>query len=261
MLMGFFLHRVPEIPRSIPRLNSSPFAKYRLHGIAPAVVILLLFSAGPVMAGVLFHGVHADLNKGVPESPLIGFVQPEVNIFQVSAGGVMEKVEKWCDSACDNTQTAIQEYFGGKLKMIQPDEFEPELKEELEDIQGLYGTIGVTIARTFVWSGVFPKKYRRFDYALGDMNDLFDRLDVDALLFVRGSDRIKTGGRKAFEVVALLAAGYVDSRASYMEMGLVGRSGKLLWYKIVSSVPKADFREPEGAKAYTDTVLEDFPLK
>ena len=76
-----------------------------------------------------------------------------------------------------------------------------------------------------------------------------------------GYDQVKTGGRKAFELVALIAGGVVYSKRAYLDVGLVGRSGKLLWYRMMNPLPRTDLRDPEGAKTYVDNVFKEFPLK
>jgi len=231
---------------------------------ACAVALLLVFLlSGPASAGDIVFAVHPDLKKEVPESPRIGLIRPSIEIQQVSAGGVSEKMQDWCDTACANVRVAIEEVFGESIKIIPMEqfEFESSLSEEMMEMDGLYETVTMTIANTWAGAAAFPKQYRRFNYSLGELDEIFDALQVDALIFVSGFDQVKTGGRKTFEFVALLAVGAVYSKSTFLDVGLVGRSGKLLWYKLMGSLPQTDLRDPEGARAYVDRAFEGFPLK
>ncbi len=233
---------------------------------APWVVLLAVLLAGtaPAAAGEILHEVHADLKTTLPASPRLGLVKPVISIFQVSAGGVNEKVQDWCDAACENLRQAIEERFGGDLKIISIEDLaagpNADREEELLELQGLFDVVTATMAGTWAGQVPFPKEYRRFDYSLGDATELFEALEVDALIFMTGQDQVKTGGRKAFEFVSFLA-GVVYFKSAYLEAGLVGPSGKLLWYKLISSLPKTDLREAEGARAYADAVFAGFPLE
>jgi len=219
--------------------------------------------AGLAAAGDIVHAVHPDLKTEIPESPRIGLIRPSIEIYQVAAGGVSEKIQDWCDTACANVRVAIEKTFGESIKIIPMEQFESasSLSAEMLEMEGLYDTVTATISNTWAGAVAFPKKYRRFDYSLGKLDVIFDVLEVDALIFVSGYDQVKTGGRQAFEFVALLADGVVYGKASYMDVGLVGRSGKLLWYKLMGSLPQTDLRDPEGARAYVDRAFEGFPLE
>jgi hypothetical protein len=226
------------------------------------VLLIVFISFCPAIAGEIIHEVHPDVKMDVPEPPRLGLIRPSINIYKVSAGGVSEKVEAWCDTACENIRAAVEETFEGNIKIIPINQFEPTsaLDVEMLELQALYDTVTMTISNTWLGQFAFPKEYRKFDYSLGDAGDLFDSLEVDALIFVTGSDQIKTGGRKTMEFVSFLA-GVVYFKSAYLDVGLVGRSGKLLWYKLMGSLPKTDLREPEGAKAYVDAAFKGFPLK
>jgi len=234
----------------------------RTTACVAALLLLFLFSA-QAAAGDIVHAVHTDLKMEIPESPRLGFIRPSIEIYQVSAGGVSEKMQDWCDTACANVRVAVEEVFGEGIKIIPMEQFESgsSLSEEMMEMDGLYDTVTRTISNTWAGPLPFPKKYRRFDYSLGKLDEIFDALGVDALIFVSGYDQVKTGGRQAFEFVAFLAAGAVYSKATYLDVGLVGRSGKLLWYKLMGSLPQTDLRDPEGARAYVDRAFEGFPLK
>ena len=228
-----------------------------------AACLLVFLLPGPAAAGNIVFAVHPDLEAEMPESPRFGLIRPSIEIHQISAGGVSEKIQDWCDTACANVRVAMEEVFGENLKIIPIEQFTPDSSfgEEILEVEGLYDTVTITISKTWVGPTAFPKQYRRFDYSLGSLDEVFDVLDIDALIFVTGYDQVKTGGRQAFEVVALLAAGAVYSKAAYLDVGLVGRSGKLVWYKLMGSLPKTDLRDPEGARAYVDSAFEEFPLK
>ena len=234
-----------------------------LAAVFGASLLMVFLFSRPAAAGDVVFAQHPDLETEIPESPRIGLIRPAIEIHQISAGGVAEKIQDWCDTACANVRVAIEETFGEGMKIISIEQFESgsSIGEEMLEVEALYDAVTVTMVSTWAGTFAFPAKHKRFDYSLGGLDEIFDTLEVDALIFVGGYDQVKTGGRQAFELVALFAGGMVYSKQAYMDVGLVGRSGKLLWYRMMKPLSRTDLRDPEGARAYVDNVFKGFPLK
>jgi hypothetical protein len=198
----------------------------------------------------------------------IAMFRPDIKMFEISTGGVKELRQEWCDEGCLKVQSAfITEFqrFGYDLKILDP---EQDNSQDLREIMFLYDDV-VTSALRHAYDGpnLFPAKKTNFDYTLGPIENLLQPAGADALLLIQGVDEISSEGRKAmptFGVLVGLAAGIVVTPTmgkTVMIVGLVDRSGDLLWFNIRGGSGVYNLRDPESISKLVSQSLERFQEK
>ncbi|MBI5342650.1 MAG: hypothetical protein HZB63_04955 [Deltaproteobacteria bacterium] len=201
----------------------------------------------------------SDIADRLAKIKSIGMFPPDIRIHELSAGGVSEYMEEWSAKGKENVARSVKETIGGRLVEIRQDALDNNVREELEDVLALYRAAIVSYILQSASLTGFPVKQDFSGYVLGSLENLFDTLKVDALVVVKGSDHISTGGRKTLGFIGALAGIYFLPGNAAMDLGLIDRSGAILWYKIVVNPYNNDFREPEGAAKNTAEMLSGFP--
>ena len=82
---------------------------------------------------------------------------------------------------------------------------------------------------------------RRFEYSVGSINALLNKLGADALIFVSGYDRVSNAGRKAL-----------------IDLAIADASGTILYYAVKGSIQGSDLRDPAGADSMAQELLAGF---
>jgi hypothetical protein len=85
-------------------------------------------------------------------------------------------------------------------------------------------------------------KKRGFQYCLGSMETILQKLDADAAVFVTGYDKVSTRGRK-----------------SMIDLAIADSSGTILYYSVSGTIKGNDLRDPESAQLMVRDLLAGFP--
>lgn len=222
-----------------------------------------------------FHG-HPDLEKKSEHITQISLLQLQIDMFEIGAGGSIEKMEEWSQTALTNTRNAIKEAFAKRehLKLKEFDERklsgiawpiydETFLLYDAASNAILTHSFALPYAHPAVQALFFPWKARDFTYSLGrEMEAL--ATDVDAFLLVQGFDQRSSGGRKALGVGtaiigAALGRAVVPQRgANLFTAALVdAHTGDILWFS--KSIKEYDLREPQEATMLILEFMTDLP--
>jgi hypothetical protein len=195
--------------------------------------------------------------------------QPRVEIFEVSAGGVREKVEEWCQVGAKNITAALEAELASKsswkVKPFSEVALSNEGKENLKDTYLLFDAVNISIfLHTYNRAQpefIFPEKIKNFSYSLGpEVRDLAP--DVDALFLVYGLDHVATQGRKAVQagtmVVGALFGIIPSSGPNVIVAALVdAKTGSILWYNLRL---QGDLRDEAGARTIAKDLLADLAV-
>ncbi len=219
---------------------------------------IFLFTCSPGVAGA-FSLSHPEVAARLSNVKAIGLAPPDIRIYELSAGGVSEIKEDWSAKAKENVTRSLLERFPGKLVEVKKDALEKSVREDMDDVLALYKIVVGSYITHAEGPNAFPVKRDVSAYALGSLESLFAALKVDALLVVYGSDRISTGGRKALAVLGMVGGVVLAPGVTVMNVGLVDKSGSVLWFNSKGSVVGGDFREQEGAAKFTGETLSGFP--
>ncbi len=209
-----------------------------------------------------------DFASRVKNIKTIAMFRPDIKIFEITSGGVKEFRQDWGDESCAKFQAAfISEFrrFGYDIKILDPAQ---DNSAEFREFMFLYDDVVRSILRhAYDGPHLFPSKKSNFDYTVGPIDNFLEAAGADALLLIRGVDEISTTGRKAMQTLAILAgaaAGVVmtpNMGRTVVIMGLVDRSGDLLWFNIRGGSGGYNLKDPEGVSQLVSQSLERFQEK
>jgi hypothetical protein len=234
-----------------------------------------------ILAGLLIsacataprYRVHPQLNSKIKNVRTITVIPLKVDVYQVTAGGVKEKMDEWCTQAKRNVLTAIENELELRpllnIKSFPETFMSDDRKFNLEQTGALFNAINSSIIFHTYGQPVhrFPEKIENFDYTLGpEVRQLSDQ--ADALLFVRGVDSIATAGRKAVQAGSVILGALVGVQVTpnlgvtAVNLALVDAdTGDVLWYNFHASAGDHDLRNPIDTTAMVMDILKDFPIK
>lgn len=236
---------------------------------------------GFLLASILITGcattppfrAHPQLDEKRRTIKKVIVMPPKVDVYQLTAGGVKEKIDQWTTEAPKNIMAAIENELTGKrgcvFKFFSDFSRSEEEASNLEDTQALFDAVNASVlVHTYgPPDQLFSEKITNFDYSLGsEVKGLAEQ--ADALLFVRGVDHISTGGRKTLQAVsmvlyALLGVAVVpQGGVTAVSIALVDAdTGSILWYSFKSSGGSDDLRDRGNASSFVRGLFKDFPIQ
>jgi len=219
------------------------------------------------------YRAHPQINSKIENVKTITVIPLKVDVYQITAGGVKEKMDEWCLQAQRNVLTAIEDDL--KLRPLLNIKSFPETlmsedrKINLEQTGALFEAVNSSIIIHTYGQPVhrFPEKIQNFDYTLGpEVRRLSDQ--TDALLLVRGVDNIATAGRKAVQAGGVILGALVGVNVNpnlgvtAVNLALVdANTGEVLWFNYHASAGDHDLRNPIDTTAMVMDILKDFPIK
>jgi hypothetical protein len=234
-----------------------------------------------ILAGLLIsacataprYRAHPQLNSKIKNVRTITVIPLKVDVYQVTAGGVKEKMDEWCTQAKRNVLTAIEGELESRpllnIKSFSETFMSDDQRFNFEQTGALFNAINSSIIFHTYGQPVhrFPEKIENFDYTLGpEVRQLSDQ--ADALLFVRGVDNIATAGRKAVQAGSVILGALVGVQVTpnlgvtAVNLALVDAdTGDVLWYNFHASAGDHDLRNPIDTTAMVMDILKDFPIK
>ena len=84
-------------------------------------------------------------------------------------------------------------------------------------------------------------KNNDFQYFLGSLETILQKLDADAAIFVTGYDKVSTAGRK-----------------SMIDLAIADGSGTILYYSVRGTITGRDLTDPESARSMVQNLLSGF---
>jgi len=203
----------------------------------------------------------ASLAEGftrLPEGAVVLLMPPDIELFSVSAGGILEPQAEWTERAHANLRQAFLTRSSALKVNFMP--LPGEVDEVVDSLNRLHGAVGQAIAMHH--SGLFalPTKEGRLDWSLGDEAALMRaRTGADYALFAFVRDSYASGERVAMMVVgALLGVGLGGG----MQVGYASlvdlATGRVVWFNTLLR-QSGDLREPEKARESCDALLDSFP--
>lgn len=196
----------------------------------------------------------------LPKGSVLTVMQPDVELFSISAGGIPEPKADWTEAAVKHVQKSIDDRMTGQGLSIR-DLSESDV-DELAEVNALHAAVARSIALHHMMAGNFalPTKNGKLDWSLGDaVAPLREKAGSDYALFVWMRDTYASAERKvAMFALALLGigvpGGFQVGYASLVDL----RTGQVLWFnQLVRGT--GDLREEEPAKETISALLKDFP--
>jgi hypothetical protein len=220
--------------------------------------ILLGLVALAVFPGALppdDHRTHPDFAARIAGVRTLWIVEPEVNAYELQAGGGRVPRPDWSDLGKANIGASLSDELAAHGFAVKP--FAPaeaESRDELKQVRLLYEAVGSAIIQA-TFANQFPEKMARFDYTLGDVRALAEGAGADALVFTYSVANISSSGRVALQVL-----GGAGSGIDWLIVGIVDRDGTVLWFSRVSSTT-SDVRNPQSAGVFVKFATDRLPAR
>jgi hypothetical protein len=237
----------------------------QILGSLGAIAVLAGCAATPNAS--LHESIAGKTEQRMPRKMLL--LPADIRVHEISAGGVVEKVDDWTISASNHAMKSVREIAGSK-NLFEPKEV-PALadsdKQVLDQHLALYELVAASA--DFSKSGPFApwrERAKNFDYTLGPgLTELAERSDLDAAVIVIGSDYISSSGRKATMALGILAAALTGvavipvGGTAYVSVGVVDlKSGNLLWFA-TSRGQTDDLRQEQQVRAVLEKLFTGYP--
>jgi hypothetical protein len=234
--------------------------RYTIQALAAwATVVALLFVLPDARAAETRH--LAPGFTSLPRNATVVIMPTDIELFVVSAGGVMEPKADWTETA--------SKYFNAALAHKKTDlgVATVELRDEDADDVAEINTLHAAIARAIQLHHFgpsflkLPTKHGKLDWSLGEPARLLkQKTGADYALFswVRDSyasiERIATTIGLAILGVGIFPGAMQTGYASLVDLD----TGRVVWFNRLIRLT-GDLRQPERAAETVDTLLEHFP--
>lgn len=241
--------------------------------LAPAVRHLrLLLAAGVVLLQCACTPLAGYVQPGLADAPPAArkalLVGPEIHLFEISAGGVPEKVYAWGDEARKAVRAAVLEENGERraLTLIDPPQLEPDDQADLDRHAAMFRRVADQISAVKEANdSVWKEREKTLEFTLGPgLRRIAQRSGAEAVLFVDGIDFVSSIGRRAVFVLTTLLFGLpvLPPGSAYLQAGLVDmRSGDVLWLGRDYNLSPRDLRQPELARDLVRGVFASYPAQ
>jgi hypothetical protein len=224
-----------------------------------AVSLFALSGCGPPSAYR-----HPELDAYIKDVRIFGLVPPDVKLYGLETNGMRTFREDWSKEGRKNISKALRENFKGKKTKTRLLKIESRDFDLIEALQARYRRVS---------AGIDVEK-KNSHCSIGGVEDILKKYAVDALIFVYATDEISTAGRKTGGFMTRWANVMIGSLAgtggigpltepregvTIITIGLIDKSGMILWYRGMQSEGAYDLRDPESAAKFIKIGLSDFP--
>jgi hypothetical protein len=169
-------------------------------------------------------------------------ITPDVGMYEFSSGGVAMLRDDWSSAGRKNLQNAILEYFKDKQYNVKVIEMDSQTAKEMEEVQALYRLVHQTMDQHAFGHPQNSSNRHRFDFSIGSLEVILQKLDADAIIFVTGYDQVFTSGHKAL-----------------IDLAVADSSGNILYYSVKGTTKGEDLRDPVSTAALIHDLLSSFP--
>lgn len=241
------------------------------HQLAAAVMaFFLMLVAGCATTkptAKLHHSINSE--EKFPKLKQIVLLPVDIDIYELSLGGVKEEVPEWSDTAERNIHSALlfskdEKSSGAVHRAVNSSDLTEEEQDILDEHLALFSSVaGSAIWATSELNPAWNFKQEHFDYTIGDgLRFLKTKYDIDAGLFIIGEETISTSGRQAAAVLgAILLGAYIPTGNSILIGGLVDfNTGNLLWmdYKVAGGT--INLKDLESCKEFVSKLVDGYPV-
>ncbi len=194
-------------------------------------------------------------------------IDPDIELSQVSAGGVPQPRADWTERARTELPAALERELAGRGALAfasfeVPDDLPAAAR--MRQLVHLHRAVGgsIVVHGSGNGSGRLPSKGRTFDWTLGrGVSVLREATRADYALFVTIRDSYTSSGRAALMVVGALvgvgmSGGVQTGFASLVDL----RDGRVVWFNTLVD-PGGDLRDAPGADRTARRLLEGMPLQ
>jgi hypothetical protein len=222
-----------------------------------------------ILGIVLLAGCAPPAKRQVPElrrdadKPTRIVLMPlDVEVSQLTAGGVEQPHAEWTENALKNMRAALEEEAKKRNVILvdyQPERGSVEEQTTSLDLLKLHRAVGGSVlVHQYLPGQSLPSKEGKLDWSLGPAVDAIARsheADYAMFLFVR--DSYATAGRAAVIVVAALLGAGVSGGSQVGFASVVDlKNGDIAWFNRVIR-GTGDLRTPEAAAETVKALVAD----
>jgi hypothetical protein len=210
------------------------------------------------------HWVHYKWLLKKPSLPKKVVVLPvNVDVVEVTAGGVEEKVPDWSKEANQSVSKALSTAIGKQgLKEMAAPQFSGASAVNVDEHLALYKLV-VNTASRLGWK----HKISHFDYSIGpNLREVADKTGADVAILVYGRDYVSTAGRMAravagnIPIVNIFTGPAPQLGHSYIHVGVVDlKTGDLLWMNSNYREGSTNLRDLDDAAKMINTIFKWYP--
>lgn len=245
-------------------MGSDPRGQTRL------VLFLLMALAGAIIPGCAqTHSfLQAEKLIHVLARSRVLLLPVDIELFEVSAGGLLEPKAEWTNLAKSKVREALKTELAGRNDLLIPyrkpaDRDTEHLHQQIFKLHSVVEQIIVNhkiLASRGSPTSELPTKKDKFDWTLGPTTAAIRQADADYGLFVTIRDSYSSAGRAAVIVAAVLLQSILPGGRMLAYASLVDlRTGDIVWFNRFVN-PGGDLRTAEGARAAIKELLTDLPL-
>jgi len=204
-----------------------------------SITYLLLLVTGCALDAFRMHPEFGTRAGSIKEPVLM---TPDVGMYEFSSGGVVMLRDDWSRAGRKNLQNAILGYFKDKQCNVKLIEMDSQTAKEMEEVQALYRLVHKTMDQHAFGHHQNRGNNDKFDFSIGSLEAILQKLDADAMIFVTGYDQVFNSGHKAL-----------------IDLAVADSSGNILYYSVKGTTKGKDLRDPVSTAALIRDLLSSFP--
>ncbi len=202
------------------------------------ITYLMLLLAGCALNTYRMHPEFGVRAGSIRKSVLI---TPDIRIYELSSVGVAILRDDWSEVGRNNLENAILSELKGKSCKVELAQLDTQTAEEMEAVQALYRLVHKTMKQKTFGHHQNRVDNAEFNFSVGSLETILQKLDADAMIFVTGYDQVSNGGHKAL-----------------IDLAVADSSGTILYYSVKGTRKGEDLRNPVSAAAMTRDLLSGF---
>lgn len=245
-------------------MNRPPRSRTLLpRNIASLPLLFALLAFGG--CEIINYRSHPELNTRLKADSKLTAAPADIEISQISTGGVSEEVDEYSEEA--NRLIAVKLASSENGNGLQTFTIADEKEEDYAEVIALAKTVMNQI-NVYAYHGFYPgfkHKEENFRYSIGDISDVLEDSGSDKMLFLFGYDAFTTSGRKFVNGLAtVLSAAASGGQTAYIATEgtgivyamLVDKDGEVLWITQYFDAG-LDLRKEKGIDTAVDAILAD----
>jgi hypothetical protein len=203
-----------------------------------------------------------ELRREAGKVPRIVLMPLDVELAQLTAGGLAEPHAEWTDAALKHMRAALDEEARARsvtLVDFQSERGAPDDRETSLDLVKLHRAVGgAVLVHQYLPGLALPSKEGKFDWSLGPSVAAIARAhEADYAMFLYVRDTYATAGRVAVIVVAALLGAGVPGGSQVGFASLVDlKTGDIVWFNRLVRA-QGDLRTPAAAAETVKALVAD----
>lgn len=195
----------------------------------------------------------------LPKDATVAIMPVDIELFSMSAGGVLEPKADWTEAAAGHFNRAVR--ARNERVGLRGRDISESAADELAEVNTLHAAVAQAIALHHFGPLALPTKEGKLDWSLSDaVAPVKKATGARYALFSWVRDSYASAERKAAMIgMALLGIGMPGGiqvgYASLVDL----ETGQVVWFNRLAR-GTGDLREPESAAETVEALLTDFPV-